>query len=226
MLNRFLSYFFPVRVEETSSAMHPKMWVHLYKGRYRLSTEKAVYSWEDLYSCYRVALKAEGYDSKSIESLLVLGFGLGAVPKMLKKFGQDGFKSIGVELDPKIIELNKEYGYSLQAGDEIYCKDAIEFVKQDRESYDLIVLDVFIEEIVPDSISTASFYSDVANRLKQNGAVLHNRMTDTAELIKSAEKAFEEFKAVFPNAKIIETGSNQVFVAYKELGRKSNGSTL
>jgi len=76
---KFISNFKEVILEETGSQHNPVLQVLLYKERFQLCTDKAIYSYEDKYDNFRTAFDLLKIKDKNIESTLLLGLGLGSI---------------------------------------------------------------------------------------------------------------------------------------------------
>ena len=86
---------------------------------------------------------------KKIESVLVLGFGLGSVVDLLEN--HPTIKKItAVDADEVIIELAKKYLQSgLKNKVEYISEDAEKYIFQPKQKFDLILFDVFIDDKTP-----------------------------------------------------------------------------
>ncbi|MCW5918493.1 MAG: hypothetical protein KIS71_01805, partial [Bacteroidetes bacterium] len=95
--------------------------------------------------------------------ILVLGMGGGSVVKFLIKNNSQA-QLDAVEIDLKIINIAKEM-FDLAPTDrlKIYATDAIEFTQKCTEKYDLILIDIFIDDVVPEFCFSESFWKSLQN---------------------------------------------------------------
>ena len=77
-----LSYLKDVYLESETSIYNDELTVLLVKGQYQLVTPEAVYSYGNRYDNFFNAFKQIQIQSKEIDSVLLLGLGLGSVPYM------------------------------------------------------------------------------------------------------------------------------------------------
>ena len=85
-----------------------------------------------------------------MESILVLGVAGGSVIKTLVDEIKFKGKITGVEIDPAIIEVANTYFQLNQISNlSIVIDDAFEFVLKTKETYDLIIIDIFQDTEMP-----------------------------------------------------------------------------
>ena len=90
VFKKWWSYISEVHIESTSSEYNESLHVLLKNGRYQLCTPNAVYSYADKYDNFKDCFKQLNLNHKSLQNILLLGFGLGSIPYMLeKKFHKD-----------------------------------------------------------------------------------------------------------------------------------------
>lgn len=205
-----LSYLTEFHIESAPSEINPHLYVSLSKGRYQLSTANAVYSYGDLYDNYFKAFRKKGVLKSNIETVLVLGFGLGSIPFMLeKKFGKK-YHYTGIEIDENVIYLAEKYVlHDLKSPVELFCADAFAYVMQCREKFDLIAMDVFLDDLVPNQFESSEFLNALKGLIAENGTLLYNRLSLTDEDLENTQFFFEhQFKPVFPNGIYLDVGGN------------------
>src|SRR5690242_14142087 len=83
LIKRLLSHLVELPVANYNSEHNSELQVVLHKGRYKLLTNGAIYSFSDLYSNYRKTFERLDWSKLQIKSCLVLGLGLGSIPDML-----------------------------------------------------------------------------------------------------------------------------------------------
>ena len=82
---KILSYLIEFPLETISGQNGLPLTVCLHKGRFQLYSEKAIYSWDDLYSQFRDVFIHLSPEIKDKKEVLLLGLGLGSIPYLLEK---------------------------------------------------------------------------------------------------------------------------------------------
>lgn len=207
-----LSYITEVRVEETQSEYHSILAVNLRQGRYQLCCEKAIYSFDDKYDNFKLTFEQLKFRN-DWNRVLVLGLGLASVPYMLEKIFRKSYTYTAVELDEVVAQLAQKYTMSrMDSSLEIIIADAINFIEIDEQCYDMIIMDIFAEDIIPNKFETKEFLQLLESKLNTNGVLLYNRMGLTEFDIKTGKKFEATFSAVFPNSTYLEVKDNWMFV--------------
>ena len=196
------SYFSEVLLEHISSPYNPELYVSLSRGKLQLSTANAIYSFEDLYDNFRLAFKHIDWQKWQGKNVLVLGLGLGSIPQMLEENFKQAFNYTVVEIDEAVIYLAEKYIlHKLLAPMEVICADAALFCEQTTDKFDLITIDVFDDDKIPESIEDLSFLEHLKRLLNPKGIIMYNRLART-NFDKADSALFLEgaFKHVFPEA--------------------------
>lgn len=214
---KWLSYLFEIHIESAPSEHNPHLYVSLVKGRYQLCTEHAVYSYGDLYDNFVRAFMRLDLEKLPGKEVLILGFGLGSIPVILeKKFGKD-FHYTAVELDEEVLYLANKYTLpELDSPVQIIQADAFAFSHLCEEKYDLICMDVFLDDVIPADFETSAFLENLKSMLNPNGVLLYNRLALTDRDKKATNFFFEtEFLRVFPAGYALDTIGNRILVNEK-----------
>ncbi len=208
----WLSYLFEWHVESAPSSLHPHLYVSLKRGRYQLSTAHAVYSYEDLYLNFRSAFRQMALEQLPGREVLVLGLGLGSVPQLLERVFHLGGRYTAVERDESVIFLAQKYTLSsLQAPLQVFCADAAQWVRLQagRSAYDLIAMDVFVDDKVPPSFEQTDFLEALRRLLRPDGVLMYNRLASTPHERQASLRFFDStFVGVFPEAIYLDLGTN------------------
>lgn len=118
----------------------------------------------------------------NISSVLVLGMGAGSVVDSLRNEFNYQVPITGIEIDPLVIEIaEKEFKSVGFENVKWVLADAIEYVAEAKDKFDLIVVDVFIDAKVPQGIYDASFWRNIESLVADNKFVLFNAGIDLAE---------------------------------------------
>jgi spermidine synthase len=178
MIKRLLSYFLPIKVYETPSKTSTNLEVTWNNGYLVLDSKNTNYSFGSLQRALKKGLKYIGYERiKSFESILVLGVAGGSVIETLKKEVKFDGKITGVEIDATVVDIaNKYFGLSKYDNLEIVIDDAFEFVLKTKVTYDLIIIDIFQDTIMPNFLFEDYFINRINFLLNVNGFILFNTM--------------------------------------------------
>jgi spermidine synthase len=178
MIKRLLSYFLPIKLYETPSKTSTNLEVTWNNGYLVLDSKNTNYSFGSLQRALKKGLKYIGYERiKSFESILVLGVAGGSVIETLKKEVKFDGKITGVEIDATVVDIaNKYFGLSKYDNLEIVIDDAFEFVLKTKDTYDLIIIDIFQDTIMPNFLFEDYFINRINFLLNVNGFILFNTM--------------------------------------------------
>ena len=178
MIKKIFSYFIPIKIYETKSSLSKSIEVTWTNGELVLDSENANYSYGSLQRILRLGLKNIGYEKiVPMKHILVLGVAGGSVIKTLVDEIKYKGKITGVEIDPEIIKIANTY-FKLDEIEnlEIVIDDAFEFVLKTKIKYDLIIIDIFQDTIMPNFLFETFFINRVCSLLKSHGFILFNTM--------------------------------------------------
>lgn len=187
----------------------------------QLSTNRAVYSFDDKYDNFATTFKEIITAHFRNKKILLLGGGLGSVPYILEKRADIEADFTIVELDPKIIHLfNRFSAPRLQSKFHLVCQDAVSFVSGCSLTYDMIVIDVFVDDYIPEDIRNTDFLSACAGVLAHDGLLLFNWMITSGQNVANFEDYLNRvFLPIFPEASFIKTKYNRVIISDKKWKR-------
>lgn len=183
-----------------------------------LVANNAIYSYDDLYLNFTEAFLRMNKKLSENDNVLVLGIGLGSIPYIIENnLGQKPHYTL-VEIDEQVIYLASKYGLSrLSANFEIHAADAYAFVHQNNETYDLICMDVFNDDLIPFQMTTADFLTHLKSALNEDGLLLYNRLYQYDKDKKDTDKFEDEaFSKIFPNYTYVEVEGNRVYFSSKQ----------
>jgi len=102
---------------------------------------------------------------------LILGFGAGVVPQKLR---QKGLEVSVVEINPDTLEIAKKYFHYQQKGTKFFFEDARTFLKNCVNEYDIVVLDLFHGDGMPEHMMTKESFQDIKTCLHKDGILVSN----------------------------------------------------
>jgi len=220
---QWLSYLTPLTLEKTGSDQNPEITVLLDRGRVQLLSGNAIYSWDDLYHNFYAAFKLLDLEKRNIQDVLLLGLGLGSIPFILEKTHHRRYHYTAVEWDETVVELAARYTLCrLESSVEIITADAEVFVEVCEETFDLIIVDIFEDDLVPPQFEEIDFLQACDALLRPGGLLLFNRLHGDYKDRVAAERFYErQFKVAFPDAWCIDTQGNWIVCYEKQLAVRS-----
>jgi spermidine synthase len=116
------------------------------------------------------------------KEILIIGLGGGTLPRALSLIVPQARMDI-VEIDPAVIKVAKSYfGFvqseranAIQADGRVYVKRAI----REQRRYDMIMLDAFDHEYIPEHLLTREFLQEVKSLLAPNGVLVANTFSSS-----------------------------------------------
>ena len=105
------------------------------------------------------------------KNALILGFGVGVVPSKLKK---KGMKVSVVDINPNTLSVAKKYFHYKQNNTKIFFEDARMFVRKCVDEYDIVIIDIFHGDGMPEHVTTKEFFQDIKTCLSTNGILVSN----------------------------------------------------
>lgn len=181
MLQKLFSYFLPVTIYKKNSPISKTLEVTWNNGQLVLDSQNTNYSYGSLQRILRKGLRYIGFERiQKFDSILVLGVAAGSVIKTLLEDVKYSGKITGVEIDEQVIKIAKEY-FKLDAipNLELVIDDAFEFVLKTKKTYDLIIIDIFQDTLMPNFLFEDFFINRVNDILNVNGFILFNTMVIT-----------------------------------------------
>ena len=185
MLKKWFSYFLPMNVVKKPSTLSKSIEITWNNGQLVMDSAQTNYSYGSLQRILRKGLRHIGFNKiVAMNHVLVLGVAGGSVIKTLVDEINYKKRITGVEIDPGIIALANEY-FALDAiGNlEVVIDDAFGFVLKTKEKYDLIIIDIFQDTVMPNFLFEVFFANRLGVLLQKQGFILFNTMclkeTDT-----------------------------------------------
>ncbi len=115
---------------------------------------------------------------KPLNSALVLGLGTGIVPTRLANEGVD---VDAVELDETVLKIAEhEFGFE-KSNTSIFIQDARTFVRNFPNTYDVVVIDLFHGDGIPEHVVSKEFFHDVKSCIRKGGTMAMNAFYGTED---------------------------------------------
>ncbi len=183
-IKQILSYLTPIKHKVYRSDVSEQIEVTWVNGNLVIDSQRANYSYGNLQKILRKGLKIIGFKNiKPMQDILILGLGGGSVAKTLvNEIGCKG-NIVGVELDPVMIGIGKKY-FALDHLNnlQIVQSDALSYLQNNQQNYDLIIVDIFQDVHMPDFIFSENFIQNIKSTLNTNGYLLINTIVTTQEI--------------------------------------------
>ena len=176
MFKKILSYIYNFEKSKIS-LYNGKVRVILRDGKKILNTDHANYSFGSLHRIMRFALGniILGTD----ENILLLGLGGGSVIDIVRNDLRITNKLVAVDIDPVIIEIaRQEFALDSYENTEIICADAYEYIQTEAGKYGLIIIDLFIDNKVPEKFYGDIFWDHISQILMPTGQIIFNTMIE------------------------------------------------
>lgn len=150
------------------------------EGKKILDTEHTNYSYGSLEDVLNYGLDNIPLDN--VQSVLLLGMGGGCIISSLKNRYNCHAPVTAIELDPMLIDIaEKEFGVVESENLSILEADAFQYITNTKDSFDLVIIDIFIDLLVPEEFYNPEFWDAMTNVVNLNGFVLFNTGIDLTE---------------------------------------------
>jgi spermidine synthase len=178
MLKKIFSYLIPITIFKQKSTISSTIEVTWVNGELVLDSNNTNYSYGSLQRILKKGLQKIGFEKiKSMNHILVLGVAGGSVVKTLLNDVNYKGKITGVEIDPGIISIANTYFQLHEIPNlTIIIDDAFEFVLKTKVKYDLIIIDIFQDTVMPNFLFEDFFTDRLGVILESKGSVLFNTM--------------------------------------------------
>jgi spermidine synthase len=149
---------------------------------------------------------------KSFKSVLILGLGAGSAVPAINNNWPDAAVT-GVDIDPEIVSLGKDYFALKSKNTKIVISDAGKFLQTQKNEikYDLVIVDLYQGSNYPSEFEGEKFLITVKSVLKTDGNVIINRLLNNKQ--KNKLNNFEtKLKKVFRLVSSYKPISNIMYI--------------
>lgn len=132
--------------------------------------------------------------------MLMIGLGAGTVPYQMSKLMDRDYSIDIVEISKPIIDDFKASQAASDPHIRIIHDDGAGFVRGNRDSYDIIILDAFVDATIPSQFFSNEFIASASGCLKENGILAINYLnpgngsTTMEEYIARLERFFKVYR--------------------------------
>lgn len=181
-ITRWRSFLRPRVLERVTSSHHPLLVVVESRGERRLDGALVNHSRGGLADVLGTAfdrLEIGRTSSARVDTFLMLGFGAGSAVELLRARGFDP-RVTAVEIDARVVELAQRwFGWRDDPRVEFVVADAADWLRGELPAYDLVLVDVFVEDRIPASLRTRETAERLVRCVAPGGWLLVNCMDGT-----------------------------------------------
>ncbi|TKB46444.1 methyltransferase domain-containing protein [Thalassotalea mangrovi] len=153
------------------------------------------------------------------EKVLIIGLGGGTLSNSLQMLFPD-IQVDNIEIDPAVVDVAREY-FDFKESENIrtFNQDGRIFIKRaamKKQQYDLIILDAFNGEYIPEHLLTREFLQETKSLLTDNGVVVANTFSSSLLYHHETATYHDVFGDFYSVAKGNNSG-NRIILAGKHL---------
>lgn len=184
-----ISYVIPLRATSRKGEVNPYLEVRLERGKHVLNGAVMNHSFGKRKSIFKKVFSKYDFSERKIDKVLILGFGAGSVATILRKYWNLKCLITGVELDKAVIELQNEYFDPKRYEPlNLIHDDALKFVMNTKDQYDIIIMDVSIENNTPYKFMQKQFIGALSKILSPQGIIFYNKAIESSKHLNEAVK--------------------------------------
>jgi spermidine synthase len=174
-----LSYLLPVKEKQLVTGQNQWLEITWENGRKVLNSKHANYSEGMLKKAFDKTFTHFHEEIRNKNKVLILGAGAGSIIRLLKEKYNPQAMITAIEFDKDIIDIaKKDFNIQPDKNLEVIHDDAITWIKQNRNTFDLIIDDLYLDlTIVPESLDE-SFISAIPDNLSDDGLYFKNCIFD------------------------------------------------
>lgn len=184
------SYIWGQRLATCNSTINGKLEIWMVNGKLMLNSANANQSYDSLHDVFTGVFETIALDRQPVHHVLLLGLGAGSVPAIIEEELVMNCVITAVEKDLMMIELGKKY-FDLNRFKHlrIVHDDALHYVQACKVSFELIIIDLFIDNQVPEPFTNDNFLEELSRLLVPDGFLLFN-------MIVQDEKQQQQFRNI------------------------------
>ncbi|MCX6265290.1 MAG: hypothetical protein NTZ47_12250 [Bacteroidetes bacterium] len=177
-----LSYVWPLTIKTYSSPYSGELYIRYFLGKKVLDCKHTNYSFGGLQKVLKRSLELLPFNPDT-EKILILGLGAGSVLETIRKQHSKTAYVTGVEMDAVIVNIaEEEFGITNDNCTKWVVQDAIEFMQVNTTRYNLIIIDLFIVDTIPEQALQSPFLNQVADAIEPGGQLIFNTIPETVSL--------------------------------------------
>jgi spermidine synthase len=188
------SYIWGQRLATYQSPLNGKLEVWMINGELILNSANANQSYNSLHDVFCSVFEEIRLDRQPVHHVLLLGLGAGSVPAIIEEELVMNCMITAVEKDPLMIKLGKKH-FDLDRFKHlrIIHDDALHYVEQCKTEFELIIIDLFIDDHVPEPFTSQYFLNKLHDLLAPDAFLLFNMIVQKPEQIEQFKTLHEYF---------------------------------
>jgi 2-polyprenyl-3-methyl-5-hydroxy-6-metoxy-1,4-benzoquinol methylase len=176
------SYIWPVTIKKYTSSYSGELYIRYFLGKKVLDCKHTNYSFGGLQKVLKRALELLPFNLDT-NKILILGLGAGSVLETIRKQHSKTAHITGVEIDEVIVNIARdEFGINNNNCTKVVLQDAFEFMQANACRFNLIIIDLFIVDTIPDPALASPFLNQVADAIEPGGQLIFNTIPETVSL--------------------------------------------
>ena len=173
------SYIWPVTIKNYSSSHSGELYIRYFLGKKVLDSKHTNYSFGGLQKVLKRALELLPFNLDT-NKILILGLGAGSVLETIRKQHSKTAHITGVEIDATILQIaHEEFGIAENPITKLVQEDATVFMANNADTYNLIIIDLFIIDTIPEASLEATFLKQVVKAMEPGGCMVFNTIPET-----------------------------------------------
>ncbi|MES2558908.1 MAG: hypothetical protein V4590_04170 [Bacteroidota bacterium] len=199
------SYIWGQRLSTYNSHLNGKLEVWLVNGKLILNSAHANQSYDSLHHVFKHVFEEIQLEHQPVHHVLLLGLGAGSVAEIIEEELVMNCKITAVEKDPLMIELGIKYFDITRFRQlQIVLDDALHYVQNCKQQFELIIIDLFVDNQVPEPFTSESFLTDLNRLLSREGFVLFNMIVQTPSQLEQFKRVHRFFSEQDGVTKILQ----------------------
>jgi spermidine synthase len=227
-LKKITSYLYPIKVEQCTGTVSPHLEVNLVNGKYMLDTSKVNYSYGALHKIFDKTFNDFNLKAREVKNVLILGFGAGSVASLLTDTYSIGCKITGIEKDQVVIHLARKYFNIKRFKNlDLICNDAYDYVQTHNKKFDVIVVDIYIDDEIPKCFHEKRFIKQLDRLLQYNGVLFFNKVVNNSKQKEEFTELTTNIEEIFGHSltyKLSKNGLEHCIVIYDRKTLAANHS--
>ena len=207
-------------MEQTGSAVNNMLEVVKIGDKFLLNSANANYSYGGLHRVFQKVFKKINIQARQLQDVLILGFGTGSVASILREELEIDCKITAVEKDPEVIRLGEKYFDTGRFTEmDLIEADAAEYVAGENNTFDLLIVDVYVDFEVPESCEQQGFIDKLERCINPGGILVFNKLIYNHQARLEAEELRKKFKSLPGKTRLIKVRENvlNMLIVYEKM---------
>jgi len=178
-MKRWLSYLWPLTTR-ISTSKNKTLELTTWLGKTVLDSAHVNYSYGRLQQALKFGMNQVGVGED--DSVLLLGLGGGSAVQTLRTDFHTQGTVTAVDFDPDVIDIAmNEFGLADDNHLEVICADAFNFVKEIHQQFNLIIVDLYVDNAIPGKVYTFQFWDNIIGLLHDEGKFIFNAALNSSK---------------------------------------------